>query len=338
MTGPRAGRVRLAPTAFVAPGARVLGEVTIGPRASVWFNTVVRGDVDSIELGEASNLQDNSTVHVDAGQPARIGARVTVGHRTIVHGCVIEDDCLIGMGSVLLSGCRIGAGSYIGASSLVLEGMQIPPGSVALGAPARVTGPAGDRHRAGIQHGSETYAELAADLMRRGYARPVARDGEVVQERPAMTYAEWDTRVAILENLPERFSVLFGSGTGNGKTYRRPSESLLAELVEDLRRADESRRPVVERLARGEEAHWAGAPPPTVAGQAADLVGRVDAWRPERRRLIELLMSMGPSDWGRVAGHPTRGPFTMAELIRDWTEDDLEAIDRVIVAASGRRQ
>jgi carbonic anhydrase/acetyltransferase-like protein (isoleucine patch superfamily) len=329
MNEPRAGRVRLAPTAFVAPGAVVLGEVTIGPRASVWFNTVVRGDVDTIELGEASNLQDNSTVHVDAGQPVKIGARVTVGHRAIVHGCVIEDDCLIGMGSVLLSGCRIGAGSYVGASSLVLEDAQIPPGSVALGSPARVVGPVGERHREGIRHGSETYAELAAGCMRRGYARPVGREGEIVHPRQSMSYAEWDSRVALLNGLPDRFSVVLG-GAGNGN-YGRPLEARLIELVEALRGTDVAvRQPIAERLGRGEEARWEEAPDRAEPGRRSDLGEHVSAWREQRGKLTEALSTMGPDEWRRMVGHRTRGPFTLAELIREWTEEDLAAIDRVL--------
>src|SRR5439155_9776075 len=96
-------RLSLDPTAFIAPGAVVVGEVALGPRASVWFNSVVRGDSDRVEIGADSNIQDNSTVHQDEGFPALIGARVTVGHRAVVHGCVIEDDCLIGMGAIVLS-------------------------------------------------------------------------------------------------------------------------------------------------------------------------------------------------------------------------------------------
>src|SRR5262249_5708342 len=131
-------RLRLHPTAFVAPGAVVVGDVTLGARSSVWFNTVVRADSDRVEIGEDTNVQDNSTVHQDEGMPALVGARVTVGHRAIIHGCVIEDDCLIGMGATVLSGARIGKGSLIGAGALVKEGQVIPAGSLALGTPARV--------------------------------------------------------------------------------------------------------------------------------------------------------------------------------------------------------
>ena len=106
----------------------------------MWFNTVVRGDSERIEIGSHTNVQDNSTVHVDEGMPALVGNRVTVGHRAIVHGCVIGDDVLVGMGAVVLSGARIGAGSLIGASALVRENEVIPPGSLVLGSPAKVVG------------------------------------------------------------------------------------------------------------------------------------------------------------------------------------------------------
>lgn len=126
------------PSAFVAPGAVVLGDVTLGPRASVWYGAVLRGDMDRIVVGEATNLQDGTIVHVDEGVPCIIGSRVGVGHRAVLHGCVVEDGCLVGMGAILLNGVRIGTGSVIGAGAVVPEGAAIPPGSVVLGVPARV--------------------------------------------------------------------------------------------------------------------------------------------------------------------------------------------------------
>jgi carbonic anhydrase/acetyltransferase-like protein (isoleucine patch superfamily) len=152
--GDWSARLRLDPTAYVAPGAVVTGVVTLAPKSSVWFNAVVRGDSAPISLGEASNLQDLCVVHVDEGMPAVIGARVTVGHRAVVHGCVIEDECLIGMGSILLSGARIGAGSLIGAGALVREKQVVPPDSLVLGMPGKVVGVAAQR--AGIRGSSDT--------------------------------------------------------------------------------------------------------------------------------------------------------------------------------------
>lgn len=116
----------------------VLGEVTLGPRSSVWYTAVLRGDMAPITLGEASNIQDGTIVHVDEGRPAVIGARVGIGHRAVIHGCTIEDECLIGMGSVLLNGVVVGRGSVVGAGAVVPEGLVIPPGSLVLGVPARI--------------------------------------------------------------------------------------------------------------------------------------------------------------------------------------------------------
>jgi carbonic anhydrase/acetyltransferase-like protein (isoleucine patch superfamily) len=126
------------PSAFIAPGAVVLGEVSLGRHSSIWYNTVLRGDMASIMIGDETNIQDLSMVHVDEGVPCTVGRRVGVGHRVILHGCTIEDECLIGMGSVVLNGARIGTGSVIGASALVPEGMQVPAGSLVLGVPGKV--------------------------------------------------------------------------------------------------------------------------------------------------------------------------------------------------------
>lgn len=151
------------PTAFIAPGAVVLGNVTLGARASVWYGAVLRADVDAIVIGEATNLQDGTIVHVDAGLPARIGARVGVGHRAILHGCTVEDDCLIGMGSVLLNGVEIGTGSVVAAGAVVPEGTRVPPGSLIVGVPARVTRPVDDALRERI---AETWQHYVAEAER----------------------------------------------------------------------------------------------------------------------------------------------------------------------------
>jgi carbonic anhydrase/acetyltransferase-like protein (isoleucine patch superfamily) len=129
---------RLHPTAFVASGARLIGDVTLEAEASVWYNAVLRGDLAAIVLGTQSNIQDNCVVHVDEGVPCRIGPRVGVGHGAILHGCEIEDDCLVGMGAIVLNRAHLGRGSVIGAGALVPEGMVVPPGSLVLGVPGRV--------------------------------------------------------------------------------------------------------------------------------------------------------------------------------------------------------
>ena len=129
---------RIDPTAFVAPTAVVLGDVTLGPRASVWYTSVLRGDMAPITVGADSNIQDGSVVHVDEGVPCRVGERVGVGHRVILHGCTVEDDSLIGMGSVLLNHVTIGRGSVVAAGAVNPEGMQVPPGSLVMGVPGRI--------------------------------------------------------------------------------------------------------------------------------------------------------------------------------------------------------
>ncbi len=139
-----------------------MGDVTLGPRASVWYGTVLRGDMDRIVVGEATNLQDGTIVHVDAGMPALIGARVGVGHRAILHGCTVEDECLIGMGSILLNGVVIGTGSVVAAGAVLREGMVVPPGSLVMGVPGRVVRPVDDTLRARIRETWQHYVAEAA--------------------------------------------------------------------------------------------------------------------------------------------------------------------------------
>ena len=125
-------------TAFVHAAATILGDVTLGPRVSVWPTAVLRGDSDAIVVGEDSNIQDGTIVHVDPGVPCTIGARVAIGHRAIVHGATIADDCLIGMGAILLNRVQVGSGTIVGAGAVCREGMVIPPNSLVVGVPAKV--------------------------------------------------------------------------------------------------------------------------------------------------------------------------------------------------------
>jgi carbonic anhydrase/acetyltransferase-like protein (isoleucine patch superfamily) len=130
--------IEIEPTVFIARGAIVLGDVQLAKDASVWYNAVIRGDVERISIGEATNIQDLSMIHADQGYPCVVGSRVTVGHRVILHGCTVEDDCLIGMGAILLNGVRVGKGSIIGAGAVLLEGTEVPLGSLVVGIPGRV--------------------------------------------------------------------------------------------------------------------------------------------------------------------------------------------------------
>ena len=129
------------PSAFIAPGAAVMGDVTLGPDASVWYGAVLRGDMAPIVIGAETNLQDGTIVHVDEGEPCTVGRRVGVGHRVILHGCTVEDECLIGMGAILLNGVRIGTGSVVAAGAVIPEGMQVPPRSLVMGVPGRIVRP-----------------------------------------------------------------------------------------------------------------------------------------------------------------------------------------------------
>ncbi len=125
-------------TAWVAPGAHVIGKVTLAPGSSVWFGTTIRGDNEPITIGENSNVQENCVLHTDLGFPLNVGDGVTVGHKAMLHGCTIGENSLIGMGATVLNGARIGKDCLIGAGALVTEGKDIPDGSLVVGAPGKV--------------------------------------------------------------------------------------------------------------------------------------------------------------------------------------------------------
>ncbi|WP_165219193.1 gamma carbonic anhydrase family protein [Aquisphaera insulae] len=149
------------PSAFIAPGAIVMGDVHLGAWSSIWFQSVIRGDTERIRIGDRTNVQDFTMIHADPGVSCLIGSRVTVGHRVILHGCVVEDDCLIGMGAILLNRVKVGAGSLIGAGALLTERMEVPPGSLVLGSPARVIKPVGDGMRQRMERTWQHYVALA---------------------------------------------------------------------------------------------------------------------------------------------------------------------------------
>lgn len=167
---------QIAEDVFIAPGAWVIGDVVIGEGSSIWFNTVVRGDVHYIRIGSSTCVQDNSTLHVTGPNfPIHIGDRVVIGHKAIVHGCIVEDDSMIGMGAIVLDGCKIGTGSVIAAGSVLPPGFVVPPGSVVMGAPAKIKRQAGEAERAMILQSWSHYADLAAEYFHAG----AARQGEI---------------------------------------------------------------------------------------------------------------------------------------------------------------
>jgi carbonic anhydrase/acetyltransferase-like protein (isoleucine patch superfamily) len=148
--------------AWAAPSADLIGDVRLGPRASVWFGAVIRADNTPIIIGEDSNIQDGSVCHSDDGFPLTIGARVTVGHQAILHGCTIADDCLIGMGARILNGAVIAAECVVGAGALVTEGKTFASGSLVVGTPARVVRALTDEERQMLRASAAHYAEKAA--------------------------------------------------------------------------------------------------------------------------------------------------------------------------------
>lgn len=148
--------------AWVAPGARVMGDVVLGEDASVWYNAVVRGDVHRIRIGARTNIQDLSLVHIDTGTaPTHIGSDVTVGHKAIIHGCTIEDRCLIGMGAIILSGAHIEEECLVGAGALVPPGKRYPKRSLLMGSPAKVVRQVTDEEVEGFLESARHYAALA---------------------------------------------------------------------------------------------------------------------------------------------------------------------------------
>lgn len=142
---------------FVADNATVIGNVRLENNASVWFNAVIRGDNELITVGENSNIQDCSVLHTDPGVPLTIGKNVTVGHKVMLHGCLIGDNSLIGINSVILNGAKIGRNCLIGANSLVTEGKEIPDGSLVMGSPAKVIKQLTEEQQQGLIKSAETY-------------------------------------------------------------------------------------------------------------------------------------------------------------------------------------
>ncbi len=159
---------RLHETVFVAEGAHVIGDVVVEKGSSIWFNAVVRGDVNSIRIGERTNVQDNTVIHVTYKKfPTVVASNVTIGHSAVIHGCTIEDLCLIGMGAILLDGCRIGDHSIVAAGCLVREGFVVPPGSLVAGVPAKVVRELRDDEIARLQVSAQHYVDYVSNYRKR---------------------------------------------------------------------------------------------------------------------------------------------------------------------------
>jgi carbonic anhydrase/acetyltransferase-like protein (isoleucine patch superfamily) len=142
---------------FIAPNAAVIGRVVMHENSSVWFNCVLRGDADLIEIGAGSNIQDGTVMHADPGFPMVVGKNVTVGHNAMLHGCTIGDGSLVGIGAIVLNGAKVGKGCLIGANALVTEGMEIPDGSMVLGSPAKIKKHLSEEQQLGLMHNADHY-------------------------------------------------------------------------------------------------------------------------------------------------------------------------------------
>ena len=169
-------RPTLGPNVYIASTAVVLGDVTLGPHASVWYNAVLRGDINRIVVGEYSNVQDNAVLHLADNFPCILGRYVTVGHSAVVHACAVEDECLIGMGATILDGAIIGAQSIVGANALVTQGMVVPPGSMVLGSPGKVVRQLTVAERESLRGWADKYVQNGAYCLEHGInvGRPLA--------------------------------------------------------------------------------------------------------------------------------------------------------------------
>ena len=155
---------------FVAPNATVVGDVSLGAHSSVWYGSVLRADINSIVIGEGTNIQDGTIVHLADDYGVRIGNYTTVGHAAIIHACEIGDECLIGMGATVLDGAKIGDRCIVGANALVTQRFVAPPGSMILGAPAKVVRPLTDEEQRGLRRWAEKYLDVATAHAARGRA------------------------------------------------------------------------------------------------------------------------------------------------------------------------
>ena len=151
------------PSAYIDPAAQVIGQVQVGARSSIWPSAVARGDVDRIIIGEETSIQDGTVLHCDHGVPLIIGNRVTVGHLAMLHGCTVEDGCVIGIGAIVLNRARIGQGSVVAAGALVAEGKEIPPGSMVMGVPGKVVRQVTPEEQQRFLDNAQHYVERTAE-------------------------------------------------------------------------------------------------------------------------------------------------------------------------------
>jgi carbonic anhydrase/acetyltransferase-like protein (isoleucine patch superfamily) len=331
--------LHLDPTAYVAPGASVVGRVTLGARASVWFSAVIRGDMDAVTLGDESNLQDGAVIHVDEGHPTVVGRRTTIGHRAIVHAATVGDGCMIGMGAIVLTGAVVGAGSLVAAGALVREGQEIPPQSLVVGAPARVLGPVKSEHTAMITGGVEHYVALGQAYRAKGYAAsfPAGARGLVQQPLRREGEVHWQGLLSLLELTPARLAQAI-EGVDPARLARAPSAGGFSALdvlchVRDVEGEVYAPRlaqllaaahdPAVVLAGAGDmnerNARWAQ----EHAYAAADPAAALAAFARARGENLARLEGLGPAEWTRAGIHPARGAITLYEQVERFAEHDL---------------
>ncbi len=160
--------IRIHPTAYIAPSARIYGKVSIGAYSSIWDGVVIRGDMAAIDIGEFSSIQENAVIHVDLDIATRIGNYVTVGHGAIVHGATVADNCVVAIRSVLLNHVSIGENSIVGAGAIVMERVVVPPNSVVFGAPAKVAKEVTPKMKKAIRLNADVYVDLGQSYRKRG--------------------------------------------------------------------------------------------------------------------------------------------------------------------------
>lgn len=341
-----AERLVLDPSAFVAPGATVVGRVTLGARASVWFSAVMRGDMDTIALGDESNLQDGAVIHVDEGHPTTVGRRVTIGHRAIVHAATVEDGCMIGMGAIVLTGAVVGAGSLVGAGALVREGQVVPAGSLVLGAPAKVVGPVKPEHTEAIRSGVDHYVALGQAYRARGYAASFPSGGNGLVQRAVLRDGDvhWDALLTLLRSTPARIAQVMGQARLAALRAHPVTTAWSAlETLCHLRdvESDVYAPRLAQLLAAARAPADAGASTPVVLEGRADVNARNAEWLAERdyahaepdaalaafaearARTLAVLAPCGPREWAVGAIHPSRGAITLYEQVERMAEHDL---------------
>lgn len=321
----------------------------------MWFSAVIRGDMDAVRMGEESNLQDGAVIHVDEGHPTKVGRRVTIGHRAIVHAATVEDGCLVGMGSIVLTGAVVGAGSLVAAGALVREGQVIPPGSLVVGAPAKVVRPLEPEHRAAIERGVDHYVALGAAYRARGYgaAFPAGRDGLVQKPLARDGEVAWFGLLSLLELSPARLAQdLESVDRARQVAPPRGGGWSALEVLAHLRDVEaEVYAPRLEQFLLPAAAVGAG---PIVLAGAGDVEARNAAWAKERSYAtadlaavlaafarargenLSRLEPLDPAARRAAAIHPSRGPMTLFEQVERMADHDLahmRQIERALVAA-----